>query len=162
MKMYHRCPKCGGTTFLVTAHVTQTWKVDEEGDFISEVSSCDEITHKPDDDDIWTCANSKCDWSSAGSEALVDKKEVEGEAENEERKKMTVREVAENNRNAILDMMSPVGFLRVAAQELLSGNTVETNPGCSECFMSIEAEEILDMKVTSKRIKDDAIYMMVE
>ncbi len=51
MKMYHRCPKCGGTTFLVTAHVTQTWKVDEEGDFISEVSSCDEITHKPDDDD---------------------------------------------------------------------------------------------------------------
>ena len=29
-----RCPKCGASTFYVTAHVTQDWKVDEHGDFI--------------------------------------------------------------------------------------------------------------------------------
>lgn len=27
------CPKCGNTTFTATAHVTQTWLVDEDGDF---------------------------------------------------------------------------------------------------------------------------------
>ncbi|WP_394969954.1 hypothetical protein [Candidatus Allofournierella merdipullorum] len=68
----HRCPKCGGEQFIVTAHVTQTWKVDEDGDFIEEVTSCDEITHKPDDDDIWTCAAPGCTWNGAGSEALTE------------------------------------------------------------------------------------------
>lgn len=68
----HKCPRCGNMSFYVTAHVTQTWKVDEEGDFIEEVSSCDEVTHRPDDDDIWSCANPDCNWSGAGSEAVVD------------------------------------------------------------------------------------------
>ena len=30
------CPKCCNTTFIATAHVTQTWLVDEDGDFIDE------------------------------------------------------------------------------------------------------------------------------
>lgn len=34
----HKCPICGGTTFHVTAHVTQTWEVDSEGDFMEEWS----------------------------------------------------------------------------------------------------------------------------
>ena len=45
------CPKCGNTTFITTAHVTQTWLVDEDGDF-------DEVTHAPDAEDLFTC--SKC------------------------------------------------------------------------------------------------------
>ena len=32
------CPKCGNNTFNVTAHVTQTWLVDEDGDFIKAES----------------------------------------------------------------------------------------------------------------------------
>lgn len=68
----HKCPLCGNTSFHVTAHVTQTWEVDEEGNFVEEVTSCDEITHKPDDDDIWKCTNPDCSWSGAGSEAVVD------------------------------------------------------------------------------------------
>lgn len=39
------CPKCGNTTFIATAHVTQTWLVDEDGDFIEAKSDCDEVTH---------------------------------------------------------------------------------------------------------------------
>lgn len=39
------CPKCGNTTFITTAHVTQTWLVDEDGDFIEAKSDCDEVTH---------------------------------------------------------------------------------------------------------------------
>lgn len=66
----HCCPRCGNKTFYVTAHVTQTWEVDEDGDFLEEKTSCDEVTHRPDDDDIWTCANPDCDWSGAGREAL--------------------------------------------------------------------------------------------
>ena len=38
------CPKCGNTTFIATAHVTQTWLVDEDGDFIEAKSDCDEFT----------------------------------------------------------------------------------------------------------------------
>ena len=34
------CPKCGNTTFITTAHVTQTWLVDEDGDFIETKSDC--------------------------------------------------------------------------------------------------------------------------
>lgn len=60
------CPKCGGQVFIVTQHVTQTVKVDGEGYFISEVSSCDEVTHAPDNDDIWQCE--KCGFDAAGSE----------------------------------------------------------------------------------------------
>lgn len=41
------CPKCGSTTFIATAHVTQTWLVDEDGDFIEAKSDCDEVTHAP-------------------------------------------------------------------------------------------------------------------
>lgn len=60
------CPKCGCREFHVTQHVTQTVKVDGEGYFIKELTSCDEITHAADDDDIWTCAG--CGYDAAGSE----------------------------------------------------------------------------------------------
>lgn len=49
------CPKCGNTTFIATAHVTQTWLVDEDGDFIEAKSDCDEVTHAPDAEDLFTC-----------------------------------------------------------------------------------------------------------
>lgn len=52
------CPKCGNTTFIATAHVTQTWLVDEDGDFIEAQSDFDEVTHRPDAEDLFTC--SKC------------------------------------------------------------------------------------------------------
>lgn len=64
--MAKHCPKCGNTVFHVTAHVTQTWEVDEDGDFIRSISNCDDVTHRPDDQDIWTCA--KCGHDAPGSE----------------------------------------------------------------------------------------------
>lgn len=59
----HICPKCGNNRFITTAHVTQSWEVDENGNFIKEIST-DEITHGPNDDNIWTCT--KC-----GTEAII-------------------------------------------------------------------------------------------
>lgn len=32
------CPKCGNTTFIATAHVTQTWLVDEVRTSTDEIS----------------------------------------------------------------------------------------------------------------------------
>lgn len=61
-----RCPKCGGNEFEVTQHVTQSVIVDGNGNFIREVSSCDDVTHFADDDDIWGCTN--CGYSAAGTE----------------------------------------------------------------------------------------------
>ena len=49
------CPKCGNTTFITTAHVTQTWLVDEDGDFIEAKYDCDEVTHAPDAEDLFIC-----------------------------------------------------------------------------------------------------------
>lgn len=50
--------------FLVTAHVTQGWEVDENGNFLKCKQQCEEVTHEPDSNDIWVCA--KC-----GAEAEV-------------------------------------------------------------------------------------------
>lgn len=67
----HICPNCGNGTFITVAHVTQSWKVDAFGNFIQAVSQCDEVTHGPDNGNIWTC--SKC-----GAESImVEKKEEE-------------------------------------------------------------------------------------
>ena len=49
----HICPVCGNDEFYTNAHVVQGWRVDCDGEFIEETESCVEVTHKPDDDDIW-------------------------------------------------------------------------------------------------------------
>lgn len=59
-----RCPQCGHTEFLVTAHVTQDWRVDENGDYIDMALDCVDVTHWPNDEDIWECA--KCGYSDSG------------------------------------------------------------------------------------------------
>lgn len=64
-----RCPKCGAMSFYVTAHVTQDWVVDENGDWIRTEDDCVEVTHFPNDDDVWDCAN--CGFSAAGKEFNV-------------------------------------------------------------------------------------------
>lgn len=64
-----RCPKCGAMSFYVTAHVAQDWVVDENGDWIRTEDDCVEVTHFPNDDDVWDCAN--CGFSAAGKEFNV-------------------------------------------------------------------------------------------
>ena len=59
-----RCPKCGCERFYVTAHVTQDWEVDKNGNFVCVIDDID-VTHYPDDIDIWTCAG--CDHEDRGS-----------------------------------------------------------------------------------------------
>jgi len=59
-----KCPRCGAMSFCVTAHVTQDWVVDENGDFLRCIDDCLEVTHFPDDDDIWDCNN--CGYSAPG------------------------------------------------------------------------------------------------
>lgn len=59
------CPKCGGKTFRVSASVIQEWLVDETGEFIEEVSSCVDVIHEPDDNDLWVC--NKCGHEATGA-----------------------------------------------------------------------------------------------
>ena len=51
--------------FSVTAHVTQLWEVDNDGDFVECVSDCVDVTHRPDKDDLWLC-------TICGAEAIVE------------------------------------------------------------------------------------------
>lgn len=67
----HICPVCGNDEFYTNAHVVQGWRVDCDGEFIEETESCVEVTHKPDDDDIWQCT--KCGWEGPGKNALGNK-----------------------------------------------------------------------------------------
>ena len=53
----------GNERFCTVAHVVQTWEVDREGNFLSEIST-DETLHGPDNDNIWTCMN-------CGAEAII-------------------------------------------------------------------------------------------
>ena len=65
----YRCPVCGAKSFEVTAHVTQDWKIDCNGTFLEALNECVEVTHYPDEMDIWSCAN--CDFSAEGKSFLV-------------------------------------------------------------------------------------------
>lgn len=67
------CPKCGNKEFYSTAHVTQTWKVDTYGNFIEAQTECDETTHVPSDEDLWTCA--KCGYEAAGKVFNIEDKD---------------------------------------------------------------------------------------
>lgn len=66
----HVCPNCGNRTFSTVSHVAQTWVVDEEGNFIKEETSCDEVIHGPDDGNIWTCTNCGAEAAIAETVAL--------------------------------------------------------------------------------------------
>ena len=46
--------------FITTAHEAHTWEVDEDGDFIKDLG-CDEVTHQPDEGNIWTCTECGAD-----------------------------------------------------------------------------------------------------
>ena len=59
-----KCPKCGCEKFYVIAHITQDWEVDKNGNFVCVIDDVD-VTHYPDDIDIWTCAD--CDYEDRGS-----------------------------------------------------------------------------------------------
>lgn len=50
--------------FHVSAHVVQDWKVDAEGNWLETIDECVEVTHKINQDSIWTC-------STCGAEAKV-------------------------------------------------------------------------------------------
>ena len=41
--------------FITTAHVTQSWVVDDGGEFLEELST-DDTTHGPNPQNIWVCA----------------------------------------------------------------------------------------------------------
>ena len=60
------CPKCGGKEFIVTAHVTQDWLVDEDGCYEETITPYIETVHEPDDDDLWECKN--CGYDAPGKE----------------------------------------------------------------------------------------------
>lgn len=63
------CPKCGAKSFCATAHVTQDWVVDEKGNFIKSHNDCLEVTHFPDENDIFDCNN--CGYSAEGREFIT-------------------------------------------------------------------------------------------
>lgn len=68
-----KCPKCGAETFYATAHVTQDWKMDRNGNYIETEDDCIEVTHYPEDEDIWTCAN--CYYEDSGIAFEIKEKE---------------------------------------------------------------------------------------
>lgn len=51
-KINYICSKCRGRKFVTTATVTQDWQVDAHGNFISQISACNEVVASPDTDNI--------------------------------------------------------------------------------------------------------------
>ena len=76
---------------------------------------------------------------------------------------MTVKEFIVENPNATLDMMTPRGFVYLTpekAQELLAGESVMSNPGCSGFDMAITAEELLGQTVENANFSDGAWHLL--
>ena len=63
------CPKCKNRKFFVIAHVAQEWEVDEKGNFLECTNECLQVTHSPDDDDLWRCA--KCGFEAQGGNMKI-------------------------------------------------------------------------------------------
>ena len=51
-------------TFVTVAHVAQDWLVDYEGHFLECLVGGEEVSHKPNPGNIWTC-------DTCGAEAAV-------------------------------------------------------------------------------------------
>lgn len=50
------CPKNKDhKTFNVTAHVSEVWIVDENGDYLDRTDGASHVVHEPDVDDLYTC-----------------------------------------------------------------------------------------------------------
>ena len=61
-----KCPRCGNNKFYITAHVTQDWVVDENGNFLETYNDCIDVLHYPDDEDLWQCT--ECGFEAEGEE----------------------------------------------------------------------------------------------
>ncbi len=73
-KTIKRCPKCGGVEFSATAHVAQSWTLGMYGTFQSSNNDCVEVTHYPNDEDVWGC--NECGYSDVGAKFTVTAKEL--------------------------------------------------------------------------------------
>lgn len=50
------CPKSTRHKhFSVTAHITQEWQVNKNGEYVKVLQDCAEITHRPDRNDLFIC-----------------------------------------------------------------------------------------------------------
>ena len=90
-----KCPKCGCSVLGVTAHVTQDWLVDGNGMFLKCTNECVEVTHQPDDDDIWACT--KCGFEAAGKEFNIREKPKGGRP-----RKVAPSDILELSRGTVL------------------------------------------------------------
>lgn len=50
--------------FVATAHITQDWKTDENGNFLDVVTECVDVIHTPNECNYWEC-------SICGAEATI-------------------------------------------------------------------------------------------
>lgn len=76
----HVCPNRCGANFEVTAHVTQDWEVDAEGNFEKALNQCVEVTHGPQEDDCWEC--SRCGAEAEAIRCVIMEHHIKSPASN--------------------------------------------------------------------------------
>ena len=59
-----KCPKCGGTRFIITALFEEKWTVNENGEWLETICDRRDCVDKADDDDEWECA--ECHYQAPG------------------------------------------------------------------------------------------------
>lgn len=61
MNSKHICRHCGNDTFIMMAHVTQDWIVNNRGEFCDCLKDCVDVLHAPNDNDVWECQDCGAD-----------------------------------------------------------------------------------------------------
>ena len=67
---------------------------------------------------------------------------------------MTVKEFIEKHPAAIMNLMTPGGYVTITpviAVDLLQGKSVDVHPGANECWVKITAEELLPQEIDQCR-----------
>ena len=75
---------------------------------------------------------------------------------------MTVKEVAEKNPDAIIDIMASIGMTRLPAKQILTDAFVTMYPGCPGYGITFEMEYLMCLKVSREIKKGDTIYLLTD
>ena len=142
-----RCPKCGGKKFAVTAHVAQLWLVDDNGSYLATLTECEEVTHGPDDDDMWACASKKCNWCGLGRDCNVSDSETGDSAMTEEEyqelKKSAISKKEDRELKLFLSavLLDKMGYAQEAAERKQRFEKITGKDYKDELLKLVEKEE---------------------
>ena len=75
---------------------------------------------------------------------------------------MELKDYAEDHRNELLSLMTPLGLINIQAHDLLEKEVLYTNPGCSGNKMEVQSMVVREMNIIDYRVTEKYTAILVE